>query len=161
MLTVHQTSKAIYVIKNLLVDSQNLCRWLKITIILPLLVIDKFFTNFLEKANLFNEYFSKQCQPSQNNSTIPKSNMYYTENRLHDIIFDNEKLLKIIQFLDANKAHGYDCISRRMLNLCSPSITKPLSIILVFPQMITKKKTLYRSIENNKQLVNNSMLPVC
>ena len=101
----------------------------KIPIILPLLVNDNFITNFLEKANLFNEFFSKQCQPLQNNSTLPKSNTYHTENRLNDITFDNEKLLKIIQSLDANKAHGYDGISIRMLTLGSPSIIKPLYII--------------------------------
>ena len=101
----------------------------KILIIPPLLVNDNFITNFLEKANLFNEFFSKQCQPLQNNSALPKSNTYHTGNRLNDITFDNEKLLKIIQSLDANKAHGYDGISIRMLKLGSPSIIKPLSII--------------------------------
>ena len=74
----------------------------KIPIIPPLLVNDKFVTNFLEKANLFNEFFSKQCQPLQNNSTLPKSNSYHTENRLNDITFDNEKLLKIIQSSDSS-----------------------------------------------------------
>ena len=37
--------------------------------------------------------------------------------------------MKIIQSLDANKAHGYDGISIRMLKLSSPSIIKQLSII--------------------------------
>ena len=92
----------------------------KIPIIPYLLVNDKFITNFLEKANLFNEFFSKQCQPLQNNSTLPKSNTYHTENRLNDITFGNEKLLKITQSLDANKAHGYDG---------KTTIIKPLSII--------------------------------
>ena len=102
----------------------------KIPIILPLLVNDKIVTNFLEKANLFNEFFSKQCQLLKNNSTLLKSNTYHTENRLNDITFDNEKLLKIIQSLDANKDHGYDGISIRMLKLSSPFIViKPLSII--------------------------------
>ena len=58
---------------------------------------------------------------------------YHTENRLNDIIFDNEKLLKIDykliinESLDANKAHGFDGISIRMLKLCNTSIIKPLS----------------------------------
>ena len=80
----------------------------KIPIIPPLLVKDKFVTNFLEKTNLFSEFFSKKCQPLKNNSTLPKSNTYHSEKRLNDITFDNEKLLKIIQSLDANKDHGYD-----------------------------------------------------
>ena len=91
----------------------------KIPIISPLLVNDKFVTNF-----------SASCQPLKNNSTLPKSNTYHAENRLNDITFDNEKLLKIIQSLDANKDHGYDGISIRMLKLSSPFIIiKPLSII--------------------------------
>ena len=68
----------------------------KIPIIPPLLVNDNFITNFLEKANLFNECFSKQCQPLQNNSTLSKYNTYHTENRLNDITFGNVQLLKII-----------------------------------------------------------------
>ena len=68
----------------------------KVPITPLLLVNDKLVPNFLEKAYLFNIFFSKQCQPLQNNSTLPKSNTYQTENRLNDITFDNEKLLKII-----------------------------------------------------------------
>ena len=85
---------------------------------LPLLVNDK----FIEKANLLNDFFGKQCQPLQSNSTLPKFNMYHTENRLYDINFDKEKLLKIIQLCkDAKKAHGYDSISVRMVKLsCHP-----------------------------------------
>ena len=97
-------------------------------VILPLFVNDKFVTNVLEKADLFNDFFSKQCQPVQNNSTLPKSNTYHTENRQNDIIFDNEKLLKILQSLHANKAQGYGDISRRMLKLSALSIMKPLSV---------------------------------
>ena len=101
----------------------------KVPIFPPLPVNDKFVTNFLEKANLFDEFLNKRCQSLQNNSTLQKSNTYHTENRLNNITFDNEKLLKIIQSLDTNKAHGYDGISLRMLKLRSPNIIKPLSII--------------------------------
>ena len=149
-----------------MVNTQNFRQWQKIPIIPPLLVNDKFITNFLEKANLFNEFFSKQCQPLQNNSTLPKSNTYHTENRLNDITFDNEKLLKIIQSLDANKAHGYDGISIRMLKLGSPSIIKPLSIIFqtclksgIFPDDWKKGNIVPVHKKNSKQLVNN-YLPV-
>ena len=143
----------------------------KIPIISPLLVNDKFVTN-LEKTNLFNEFFSKKCQPLKNNSTLPKSNTYHAENRLNDITFDNEKLLKIIQLLDANKAHGYDGISIRMLKLSSPFIIKPLSIIFqnclksgIFPDDWKKGNIVLAHKKNSKQLVSNyrpvSLLPIC
>ena len=69
----------------------------KVPITPLLLVNDKLVPNFLEKAYLFNIFFSKQCQPLQNNSTLPKSNT---------ITFANEKLIKIIQSSDANKLMG-------------------------------------------------------
>ena len=100
----------------------------KIPVIPPLLANDKFVTNYLEKANLFNEFFDKQCQPLQSNSSFPHSNTYHAENRLNDITFDNEKQLKIFQSLDASKAHGYVVFSIRILKLSSPSIIKQLFI---------------------------------
>ena len=105
-----------------------------------------------------------------------KSNTYRTENRLNDITFDNKKLVKIVQSLDPNKAHGYDGISIRMLELSSPSTIKPLSIIFqkclkssIFPDD-WKKENVVPVYKKNKQknceqLVNNycpvSLLPIC
>ena len=137
----------------------------------PLFSDDNFITNVLDKANLFNEFFSKQCQPLQNNSTLRKSNTYHTENRLNYINY-NEKLLKIIQSLDVNKTHGYDGISIRMLKLSSPSIIKPLSIIFpkclkcsTFPDDWKKRNIVPVHKRSSKQLVNNyrpvSLLPIC
>ena len=144
----------------------------KIPMILPLLFNDNFITNFLEKANLFNEFFRKQCQPLQNNISLPKSNTDHTENRLNVIIFENEKLLKIIQSSDANKAYGCDGISIRMLKQSSPSIIKLLSIIFqnylksgTFPNDWKKGNIVPVHKKNSKQLVNNyrpvSLLPIC
>ena len=41
----------------------------KVPIISPILVNNKLVTNFKDKANIFNDFFSKQCQPIPNNST--------------------------------------------------------------------------------------------
>ena len=54
---------------------------------------------------------------------------YDTENRLNDINFSYDKILKVIQSLDPNKVHDHDGVSVRMLKLCCPSIIKPLFII--------------------------------
>ena len=106
---------------------------------------------------------------SQSNSALPTSSTYHTENRLNDIIFDNEKLPKIFEPLEANKAHEYDGVSVRMLKLSSPPIIKPLSIIVqnclkfsIFPDGWEK---LGWFIKKSKQLVKNyhpvSLLPIC
>ena len=112
-----------------MIDTQNFVNGKKVPIIPILLVNDKFITNVLENANLFYKFFCKQYQPLQNNTSVPKCNTHHTEIRLNNIFFDYKKLLKIIGLLDANKAHGFDGISIRMLKLSSVSIIKPLSIM--------------------------------
>ena len=42
-----------------------------IMIIPPLIVNNCFETDFLKKANIFNEYFASQCSLITNNSTLP------------------------------------------------------------------------------------------
>ena len=58
------SSKTYWSILNAFVNGQ------KIPIIPPLLVNDNFITHFFGKPNLFNEFFGKQCQTIQNNSTL-------------------------------------------------------------------------------------------
>ena len=62
----------------------------------------KSITNRLERANLFNQIFNEQCR--LNSRALPKFNTYHTLNRLSGMIFDNEKIVKIIQTLDAKKS---------------------------------------------------------
>ena len=54
----------------------------KIPLIPPLLVGNQLVSDFLEKANLFNDYFSKQCTTIDNNSAIPANTSFVTEERL-------------------------------------------------------------------------------
>ena len=48
---------------------------------------------------------------------------------LSTIEFVNTDMLKIIQNLNPNKAHGYDKISIQMLEICGNSICRPLEFI--------------------------------
>ena len=75
---------------------------------------------FQKKLSYLQNFSANNVSPKKQ-YTLPKSNTYHTENRLSDITFDNEKLLKIIQSLDANKVRGYDAISFKMLMLSSPT----------------------------------------
>ena len=101
---------------------------IKIPVIPPLLVNQNFETNFLTKANIFNEYFSSQCNLIANSSTLP--DLYFkTENRLNNITFNNDSIQKIIQNLNPAKAHGWDGISIKMIKMCEQTITTPLFII--------------------------------
>ena len=89
----------------------------------------KLATNFWEKSNIFNNFFSLQLKPISNDSILPLIPTYYTNSRFNDISFTYDKLLKIIHSLDSNKAQGHYGISVRFLKLCCPSIIKPLLIL--------------------------------
>ena len=101
----------------------------KIPLIPPLLVGNQLVTNFLVKANLFNDYFSQQCMTVDNDSSIPPNITFATEQKLSTLEFCTDDIVKIIKSLDPNKAHGHDEISIRMIKLCATSISKPLSIL--------------------------------
>ena len=100
-----------------------------IHLIPPLLVNNKFVTDFLAKANLFNDFFRKQCRPITNESSFPNNQTIETISRLADINIDTNTIIKFIRSLDPNKAHGCEGISIRMLKLCATEISKPLHIL--------------------------------
>ena len=70
--------------------------------------MENFVTNVLEKTNIFNDFFNQQCQPMSNDDILPLIPTYYTNNRLNYISLNCNKILKVIQSLDPNKAHGQD-----------------------------------------------------
>ena len=96
----------------------------KIPLIPPLLVGNQLVSDFLEKANLFNDYFSKQCTTIDNNSAIPANTSFVTEERLSTFEICPGDIVKIIRSLDPNKAHGHDEITIRMIKMCASSIAK-------------------------------------
>ena len=100
----------------------------KIPLIPPLLVDNKLVIDFLDKANLFNNFFAKQCTPISNSSTVPESINFVTRERLSSLESFVNDIVKIIGSLDQNKAHGHDKISIRIIKLCACSILKPLII---------------------------------
>ena len=101
----------------------------KIPLIPPILVKDQLVTNFLEKANLFNELFTQQCNTIENDSTLPNDLVFETTERISSFDIYKDEITKIIRSLDPNKAHGHDGTSIRMLKLCASSISKPLFLL--------------------------------
>ena len=101
----------------------------KVPVISPIIVNNKLATNFKDKANIFNDFFSIQCQPIPNNSTLPSIQTFETSNRLSTVDIDLMKILNLMQGLNSNKAHAHDGTSIRMVKLCGPSVIKPLSLL--------------------------------
>ena len=70
--------------------------------------------------------FHKQ-QYSKRSSYI----QYLTDICLSSVSFSHDKIAKVIQNLDPNKAHGHDNTGILMLKVCGSSIYKPLEIIFI------------------------------
>ena len=125
---------------------KSFTNWKKIPVIPPLHINDQLVTNFNKKANNFNKYFSNQCSVIDNSSKLPTDQAPYTASLLSSIDIKESDILNILKSLDANKAHGHDDISIRMLKLSQKSILKPLKLIFenclrtrLFPDRWKKK----------------------
>ena len=86
---------------------KSFTNWKKIPIIPPLLIHDQLVTNFNEKANNFNEYFSNQCSVIDNSSKLLTDQAPYTTLLLSSISIKESDILNILKSLDANKAHEH------------------------------------------------------
>ena len=91
---------------------------------------------------------------------------------LSSIDIKESDILNILKSLDANKAHGHDDISIRMLKLSQKSILKPLKLIFenclrttLFRDQWKKANVVPIHKKGYKQLLENyrlvSLLPIC
>ena len=95
----------------------------------PLFENNEHITDFKKKAELFDSFFANQCSLINNNSQLPPSLSYKTNERLSSVKITDDDILKIIAKLDPNKAYSRDKISICMIQICSISICKALRLI--------------------------------
>ena len=81
---------------------------------------NRFVTDFEKKTELFNSFFTKQCTGMNNGSSLLFELLRKTVMFLSNITFPSDDILKIIENLDSEKAHGYDRISIGMLKIFGP-----------------------------------------
>ena len=141
---------------------KSFTNWKKIPIIPPLLISNQLVTNFNEKANNFNEYVSNQCSVIDNNSKLQMDQAPYTTSLLSFVDIKEPDILNILKSFNANKAHGHDDISIRMLKLSQKSILKPLKLIFeiclrtrLFPDQWKKANVVPIHKKDDKQLTEN------
>ena len=101
---------------------------IKVPSIPPIFSNGKTITNIVDKANLFNDFFTSQCTPLDNSSTLPPFLMK-TNKSINSINFNVDDIISIIKTLDFKEAHGVDNISIRMIKLCGDSVVLPLTLI--------------------------------
>ena len=144
----------------------------KIPCIPPIYYNNNYITDFKEKAQIFNDFFAKQCTLVQISSKLPTNSFKRINNLLSTMSFTKDDIAKSIKNLNPNKAHGFDMISIRMIKISGESILKPLKLIFKsclengeFPIEWKKANVVPVHKRNNKQLIENyrpiSMLPVC
>ena len=77
--------------------------------LIPLLLAgNQIVPNFLVKANLFNDYFSKQCMIIDNNRSITAKITFENKERLSTFEICSDDIIKIVRSLDPNKARGHN-----------------------------------------------------
>ena len=132
----------------------NKCRAPKIP---PILKEGTFNLNCIDKAKLFNEYFSNQCKLIVNNSSLPVFD-YITDKRIDSIPIKDNELLLLIRKLNPNKATGPDGISSQMLLICDNSAVLPLKLIFrniletsIYPNMwkLANVIPIFKKMTNN------------
>ena len=72
----------------------------RLPLIPPLLVHNKFVTDLKAKANIFNDFFSKQCTPLANGSKQPENQVYLTNSRVNSVPFYINLVMNIIRNLN-------------------------------------------------------------
>ena len=143
---------------------------IKLPSIPPILQGNVFITDFQEKANLFNDYFSQQCTVLDTGSILPPF-VALTENFLDSVTFSESDITDIVKALNQDKAHGWDDISIRMIKMGGDSLSKPLAIIFknciakgIFPHSWKKANVIPVFKKAKKHLVKNyrpiSLLPI-
>ena len=80
---------------------------------------------------MFNSFFANQCSLIDTDSELPPD-LYYTDQRLDSVEFNEAKLIAFVYALDVNKVHGWDEVSIRMVKICGESLVKPLISIFTF-----------------------------
>ena len=87
----------------------------------PILTDGKLVSDFKMKSELFNSHFAAQCTPVKNANALPKFK-YRTDKRLNSFTINENNILLIIKNLNADKAHEWDNISIRLMQLCEKEI---------------------------------------
>ena len=103
--------------------------------LIPLLFPNnRFISDFKNKTELCNDFFSSQCSPINNNGKLPTNLNHVTDRRISPVTFSAGDMAKIIQNFNSNKAQKHDNISIRMLKICGDTISKSLE--LIFKQVL-------------------------
>ena len=109
----------------------------------PILHNDNLIFYDVERANLFNIYFSKQSEIDDSNSNIP--NLSHATNQISEIKLCENEVEDVLKVVNPTKASGPDLINPRLLKEAAPIIKHPLII-----QSLLTGRFLSKPMEKSK-----------
>ena len=122
----------------------------------PIFHNDNLILDDIEKANLFNIYFSKQSEIDDSNSNI--LNLSHATNQISEIKLCENEVEDVLKVLNPTKASGPDLIiPRLLLKEAAPIIKYPhynffnLSLLVDSYQSRWKRANITPVFKNNKQ----------
>ena len=128
---------------------------------------DIFVVDFATKAEIFNGYFMQQCTTIDTGSTIPQ-NIVPSAPPLTELTISDETIQSIIRSLNPSKAHGWDDISIRMIQICDGALLLALKLLFenclhhgIFPEIWKKPNVVFvlkRILRIKKKII--SLLPI-
>ena len=98
LINTHKSTKTYWLLLKIFLNNK------KVPLIQPLFHENCFITDFKEKAELCNSFFSNQRSLLKNCSKLPTNPRYVTEKRLGTINFTADNIEKIIVSVNSNKA---------------------------------------------------------
>ena len=90
----------------------------------PILHNDNLICDDIERANLFNIYFSKPSEIDDSKSNIP--NLLHVTNQISEIKLCENEVEDVLKVINPTKASGPDLINPRLLKEAAPIIKHPL-----------------------------------
>ena len=122
----------------------------------PILHNDNLIFDDIERANLFNIYFSKQSEIDDSNSNIP--NLLHVTNQISEIKLCENEVEDVLKVINPTKASGPDLINPRLLlKEAAPIIKYPLATFFNLSLLVAsypsqwKRANITPVFKNNKQ----------
>ena len=112
---------------------------------IPPLLVDVGWFQTCKKANIFDNFFTYICTPTDNASCLP-SFLYRTGSRIKSFHVTENDILAIIKTLDPNKAQGCNNITVEWIKICSQSLILPLKTIFEH----SLKKVNFQKLEKDE-----------
>ena len=111
----------------------------KIPSIPPLLVNNKSISDFCVKSNLCNDFFASICAQINNGNTLLQF-AYKINVKINSFPVNQNDISLIIKTFNAKRAHDWDNISIKIIQICGDPIALPL--LLLFATTLKEKKFL-------------------